>query len=236
MRHFGQYLVLSLPDFSVVALDTLTLRFHRVSKKDSPRSLDEAGRDLVASSSKTFEPFPGACLRNLARRIERPSLPFSRCFRRTEGALCYSPRYSVYAFELMDLGRLYGFRGSYLTDRSSPSSTQWSFLDGGIVASAGYGTHSRGWISIRGAQALRAICLFFGVRQPVRIMEEGRRTSLALLLERMTAVPTALTVSNAAATDPRRLSALLNRLSPQPIRSKKPTSSDRRCNISKGAF
>ena len=40
---------------------------------------------------------------------------------------------------------------------------------------------------MEGAAALRVVCLFFGIKQPLRIKGEGPRESLAVLLERMTA-------------------------------------------------
>jgi hypothetical protein len=42
---------------------------------------------------------------------------------------------------------------------------------------------------VEGIEALRALCLFFGIRQPQRVKGETEKRPLAILLEEMTSVP-----------------------------------------------
>jgi hypothetical protein len=60
----------------------------------------------------------------------------------------------------------------------SSSERHWRFLDGGIIAHNGYGWGGHSWTVVQGAEALRAVCLFFGIEQPRQIKGEGKRQSL----------------------------------------------------------
>ena len=71
----------------------------------------------------------------------------------------------------------------------SSSDREWHFLDGGIVEHDGYGWGSHSWTVVEGAEALRVVCLFFGITQPRRIKGESSPRPLAELLAEMTTVP-----------------------------------------------
>lgn len=88
---------------------------------------------------------------------------------------------------MRSLTNIYQFRGAYRGGMFSASESEWRFLDGGIISHHGYGWGSHSWTVVEGAEALRAVCLFFGIKQPRQIKGEGRREPLAALLERMTA-------------------------------------------------
>lgn len=56
-------------------------------------------------------------------------------------------------------------------------------MDGGIIFHNGYGWWSHKWTAVKGAEALRAVCMFFGIRQPRTIRGEPSRRPLSVLLE-----------------------------------------------------
>jgi len=78
------------------------------------------------------------------------------------------------------------FREPTKEERLALSETQWRFLDGGIISHNGYGWGSHSWTVVQGAEALRAVCTFFGIKLPQQIRGELSRRPLSVLLEEMT--------------------------------------------------
>jgi hypothetical protein len=92
----------------------------------------------------------------------------------------------VQDFNVKFLTRLYKFPGSYHGGTFSSSQSEWKFLDGGIISQNGYGWGSHSWTIVEGAEALRAVCMFFGIQQPRAIRGEKARRPYSVLLEEMT--------------------------------------------------
>jgi hypothetical protein len=170
---------LTLPDQSTVRLNRSRLKFTHVGvgrRRSAPPSKRDPARFKI-----DFD--------RLAECIEFPTNRFGDCFRRISDHPRYSPKASVYDFDVGFLTRVYSFRGSYQGGTFSSSTTEWSFLDGGIISHNGYGWGSHSWTVVQGAEALRTVCLFFGIIQPLRIKGEGPRRPLSLLLDEMTDAP-----------------------------------------------
>ncbi len=170
---------ISLPDKSVVCLNCETLKFESVDPYEG-----------TAATSSTVEraPFGIDCIA-LAEFLKNPKWKFGDCFRRISDHPRYSPKQSVHEFDVSFLTSIYRFGGSYQGGTFSSSTTEWRFLDGGILSENGYGWGSHSWTIIEGAEALRAVCLFFGIKQPLRIKGEASRRPLSKLLTEMTSVP-----------------------------------------------
>ena len=186
MEHHKHYLILTLPDQSTAVMDT-KLRFYSFAAH--PASWKDAIEERITTDAKAESNLPtgNINLEHLASLIERPHLPFGDCFRRLGSQARYSFRFAKHKFNVVSLAKIYQFRGSGSGGMFSSSHAEWKFLDGGIVSHSGYGWGSHTWIAVEGAEALRVVCVFFGIRQPLRIKGEGTRESLAVLLERMTA-------------------------------------------------
>jgi hypothetical protein len=103
-----------------------------------------------------------------------PQRPFQECFRRW-GAFGYIERH-LHSLNVLSLTGLYEFKGSH-----GGQVTEWHFLDGGIRYHRGAG-YSPSATSVAGAQALRAVCPFFGIQQPRMLKGEGQRRPLSELL------------------------------------------------------
>ena len=170
-------MLITLPDESVVSLDVASLRFSVVGKQGVVKE----------AQSKAKAPF-GVDAKELSRCMSSPSWRFSDCFRRVSDHPRYSPKSSVHSFDVTFLARIYEFPGQYLVTFSQ-SHTEWHFLDGGIIKHSvpGWGGHRS--TVVEGAEALRAVCLFFGITQPRRIKGESSPRPLAKLLAEMTVVP-----------------------------------------------
>ena len=175
-------MLITLTDGSVALLDEATLRFrHRVPGESAVVSPDSA----VTVRQSPF----GVNAVALAATMGAPAWRFGDCFRRASDVPSYSPKSGVHSFSPAFLTKLYCFPGSYQGGTFCPSTRVWKFLDGGIRSHSGYGWGSHSWTVVEGAEALRGVCLFFGVKQPLKIRGEGKRRPLAMLLEEMTSVP-----------------------------------------------
>ena len=175
-------MLITLPDSSLASLDEATLRFTEID-----------GRGFVpAKEVGDGHRSPSAYFVNstkLAQFMTAPTWRFGDCFRRVGNIPRWSPKQCVHDFDVAFLTRLYQFPGSYQGGTFCSSMSAWRFLDGGIVSVNGYGWGSHSWTAVDGMEALRAICLFFGIEQPRRIKGESARRPLARLLEEMTGVP-----------------------------------------------
>ena len=172
-------MIITLPDKSLTVLDCKSLRFRSV---DTSEVYDTNGTDDGDS------PFGINC-ELLASYLSNPQWKFGDCFRRISDHPRYSPKSSVHNFDVSLITSIYRFSGSYQGGTFSSSSTEWNFLDGGIISQNGYGWGSHSWAVIEGAEALRAICLFLGIKQPRAIKGEKTRRPLALLLHELSSAP-----------------------------------------------
>lgn len=172
---------IELPDASVVYLDEQSLQFG--TRAFPPRAPAAKPWRRPAYWPRPIKPAL------LAKTMARPSWDFGACFRRVSDTPRYSPRQGVYEFDVRYLTDLYRFERTYQGGTFCSSTTGWHFLDGGIVSHNGYGFASHRWVAVDGAEALRAVCLFFGIKQPRSIRGEPPRRPLADLLEQMSAVP-----------------------------------------------
>ena len=181
-----QGVFLRLPDKSVVVLDKHTLRFLSVQEADiaSPAMSSEAAPATPITFSKIDH--RSINFDKLAETLQNPHLRFGECFKRVSDIPRYSPKRSIHNFDVKFLTRLYDFPGSYQGGTFSSSETQWRFLDGGIISHNGYGWGSHSWTVVEGAEALRAVCMFFGIKQPQTTRREPPRRPLSVLLEEMT--------------------------------------------------
>ena len=170
---------ITLPDASVVNLNPKTLQFTAV---------DPSSKASVAELTLETPQIGGNC-KVLAECLTDPDWKFGDCFRRISDHPRYSPKQSVHEFDITRLARMYQFRGSYQGGTFCSSTTEWRFLDGGILSHYGYGWGSHSWTLVEGAESLRAVCLFFGIRQPQTIKGELERRPLSILLQDMTSVP-----------------------------------------------
>jgi hypothetical protein len=186
MQHHQHYMILTLPDQTMAVMDTNTLRFCNFLTQ--PTSWEQAIAERMSADPK---PESNAQIQNinvvdLANFMEMLHLRFNDCFKRLGPQARYSFRYARQNFDIRSLTRVYQFGGMGSGGMFCSSHSEWRFLDGGIVSHSGYGWGSYRWIGVVGTEALRVVCLFFGVKQPLRIKGEGRREPLAALLERMT--------------------------------------------------
>jgi len=177
-------MLITLPDKSVARLYPRTLSFEAM---DSPAATPPA--EVPASDVPH-----GINCELLADCLSNPTNRFSECLRRMSDTPRYSPKgiNSGKAWvNLLYLTRVYKFGGSYRGGLFQTSFTRWRFLDGGIVSQNGYGfgSSSHSFIAVEGIEATRAICLFFGIRQPRTIKGEILRRPLSILLQEMTSVP-----------------------------------------------
>jgi hypothetical protein len=171
-------MLISLPDKSVVSLDCNTLHFD---------SVDQSSTDSATPEAVEKAPFGIDCAA-LAEFLSHPKWKFGDCFRRISDHPRYSPKQSVHNFDVKFLTSIYKFDGSYQGGTFSSSTTEWQFLDGGILSHEGCGWGSHSSTIVEGAESLRAVCLFFGIKQPLGIRGEATRRPLSKLLEDMTSV------------------------------------------------
>jgi hypothetical protein len=179
-------MILTLPDKSHVELDKRTLQFHSAEPLGSVDPRSESSPELVTTIVVNRLDLDKVDFDKLAGYMQKPHLRFGDCFRRISNDPRYSPKRSVHDFDVRFLTRLYKFPGSYQGGTFSSSNTEWNFLDGGIISRNGYGWGSHSWTVVQGAEALRAVCMFFGIEQPLAIRGEPARRPLSVLLEEMT--------------------------------------------------
>jgi hypothetical protein len=177
---------LTLPDKSQVTLDKQTLQFHSLdtgTNASTPANLLNGPAVPLASKKIVSQQID---FKTLAKWLQYPHLRFGDCFRRISDRPRYSPKQSVHEFDVRFLTRLYEFPGNYQGGTFCSSTTEWHFLDGGIISRNGYGWGSHSWTVVEGGEALRGICMFFGIQQPLTIRGESPRRPLSTLLEEMT--------------------------------------------------
>lgn len=174
-------MLITLPDSSPVHIDEGTLRFSQIG---DPEYSVTGQQD----TKRTNAPFGVNC-RKLAATMKKPSWKFGDSFRRISDHPRYSPKRSVHQFDVTFLTKIYQFPRDRQGGTFSSSTTEWSILDGGIISHMGYGWGSHCWTVVEGAEALRAVCLFFGIIQPRTIKGEPSRRPLAALLEELSEVP-----------------------------------------------
>ena len=173
-------MLLVLPDQSLVDFEPKARRF---------RSLPGMpGAQPPTATSPSPAPV-GIDAKTLEHILQNPSLPFAECFRRISDHPRYSPIQSRHKFNVSSLTTLYRFPHEYQGGTFCPSNEDWDFLDGGIRSHQGYGWGSHSWTVVEGSEALRAVCLFCAIKQPVRIKGEGPRRPLSLLLQDISASP-----------------------------------------------
>lgn len=180
-------MIIQLPDESLVRLDRATLRFYTVDKATLPVNMPEMQETVKVPFELNCELF--------ADYLSRPFRKFGDCFRRFNDDPSYSVRHSKASIDLRFLPSIYNFPGSYRGGTFNSADIRWNFLDGGIHEHLGYGWGSHSYSLVKGTEALRAVCLFFGIKQPVKIKGETTRRPLAELLQEMTHLPL---------TDPKR--------------------------------
>jgi hypothetical protein len=165
-------MIITLPDSSQVSLNTKTGQMRRLNGTHSQKPRP------TTNSRKLHE-----AVELMARNLQRPSLPFQECFRRICDTPCYSPIRAKRDFNVKLITRFYNFKGHYRGGTFCSSDTNWRFLDGGIFEHNGYGWGSHSWTVVEGIEALRAVCMFCGIQQPLRIKGEGPRRPLSVLLQ-----------------------------------------------------
>ena len=177
-------LSLLLPDKSVAVLDQRTLWFRSVETSQRPAIIKSRSQPpAVPIRLGKLDPKE---VNELINSIQHPHWRFEDCFRRTSDLPSYSPKRSKHDFNVKFITRLHDFPGSYRGGLFSSSESEWRFLDGGIISHSGYGWGSHSWTVVKGAEALRAVCMFFGIKQPRTIKGELSRRPLSVLLEEMT--------------------------------------------------
>ena len=178
----GERMTIILPDKSVVALDKATLRFYSIEPATPQEIHDRRSALELPKSSETIN------FGMLASFLEKPHRRFTDCFRRTSDAPHYRPKQAA-DFHLLSITNIYEFPGSYQGGTFCSSQQEWRFLDGGLICHNGYGWGSSSWTAVWGAEALRAICMFYGIHQPRMIKGETSCRALSHLLEDMTSIP-----------------------------------------------
>jgi hypothetical protein len=184
----GRSVFLRLPDKSVVVLDKHTLRFHSVQQADSGPAMGTEVASTAPAMPIVFGKVDQKSINfdKLADTLQNPHLRFGDCFKRISDIPRYSPKRSIHNFDVKFLVRLYDFPGNHQGGTFSSSETRRCFLHGGIISHNGYGWGSHSWTVIQGSEALRAVCMFFGIKQPQMIRGEPSRRALSVLLEEMT--------------------------------------------------
>jgi len=172
-------MLIILSDKSAAELFCKTLHF---------KAIEPSRRDYSGNKEASKAPFGINC-KALATFMSDPKWRFGDCFRRVSDRPRYSPKQSVHEFDLSFITSIYKFRGYYQGGTFCSSTTEWHFLDGGIVSHNGYGWGSHSWTVVEGTESLRAVCLFFGIKQPQSIKGETERRPLSILLEEMTSAP-----------------------------------------------
>ena len=168
--------ILTLPDKSVVKLDKTTLQFHSIEPATATVFPPRAINDTYSEPD----------FRELVARLQKPNLLFGNCFRRISDHPRYSPKHLGEWFDLRSLTQIYNFQGETRNVMFTPLNRKWFLLDGFIESQSGYGFGSHSWTVVQGAEALRAICLFFGIKQPRTIGGEPPRRALSLLRQDLT--------------------------------------------------
>ena len=125
-------------------------------------------------------------IEKLKECFERPSRKFADCFRRSSDSPSYSVVKSEQSVPVMCLAHIYVLEnGESYGGMFSASLKSRRFLDGFLAEYEGYGFGSSFGTSVRGYEALRIACLFFGIKQPITLKGERARRPLAEILVEM---------------------------------------------------
>jgi hypothetical protein len=128
----------------------------------------------------------------IRNRMEFPSIVFEDafCIRDTilnhylEGVPQYTPNEKVSFDDLQLITKYYNIPRFILYKYQTY--IEWQFLDGGIIMAIGKPYwKSPSWARILGAEVLRVVCMFLGVKQPHVIHGESTRRPLGQLLEEL---------------------------------------------------
>ncbi len=172
---------ISLSDGSLARLDRSTLRFYAL---DSPPIL----HCMPEMPEWTAVPFGIDC-HKFTQNLQYPRQEFKNCFKRRNDTPSYYLRPTENDIDINYLPSVYRFPGRYSGVMFSDAYLDWNFLDGGITKFMAYGFGRKSYIEVRGAEALRLVCMFHGVFQPRTIKGETERRPLAVLLEEATRFP-----------------------------------------------
>lgn len=159
---------LTLPDKSKVFFDSNTFHF-----SDRPINSEE----VAMNNSMGFD------INLFREKIENPNYSFGKCFRRLNDTPRYSSIKSTYSFDFTFLTSLYrldrvsGYGGMF-----SSSESQYAILDGRIIDHQGYGWGNKSWTALEGYNTLRLVCLYWGIKQPLRIKGETDKCDLSEIL------------------------------------------------------
>jgi hypothetical protein len=119
----------------------------------------------------------------LVQNLQSPSKKFGQCFRRLNDAPRYSSIQVHYDFDFTFLENIYSLKSEFgYGGMFSSSHRECAFLDGKIITHQGYGWGSQSWTALEGYQALRVVCLLFGIEQPRSIKGETDRIRLCDIL------------------------------------------------------
>ncbi|MDX8341644.1 hypothetical protein SLH46_20770 [Draconibacterium sp. IB214405] len=113
-------------------------------------------------------------IKNLKERIEYPKVEFGSCFRRMSNSseeLVYSHKFKNPPVDVLDINKFYMPKKEVSSGMFSPRMEHYYLCDGEIYYHMGYGFGPQGksFIQVKGEIALRALCLFFGIKQPNHI-------------------------------------------------------------------
>lgn len=173
---------LILPDNSSGAFDTSKLRF-TAFRGDA---LDHGFHISGLPDEPRHKRVDGLML---AERFVNPKWRFGDCFRRIPDTDIFSPKRCVHDFDVHEIKRIYNFPRKGTGGMFSSSDSYDEFLDGYIHYHAGYGFRAHFYSTVCGLETLRAVCLFHGIEQPLRLKGERECRPLAALLEEMTGFP-----------------------------------------------
>lgn len=113
-------------------------------------------------------------VQNMLYRIKYPNVEFKSCFRRkasTTQELVYSHRFKDPPVDVLDINKIYQLKSQVFSGMFSPRMEHYYLCDGEIYCYIGYGfgPRAKSYIEVRGEIALRALCIFFGIKQPAFI-------------------------------------------------------------------
>lgn len=186
MRRDEDWLILTLPDQSTGVMHCETLTFYSLPGPIDSMREAHLVRPEIGTVATQRRQTNQVNIEVLAKKIESPNLSFAECFKRCGPQPRYSCRTLHPEVDLWLLRRIYNFKYERSSSMFSSADAEWGFLDGGIVSHEGYGWGSHSWTVVEGAESLRAICLFFGVKQPRQIAGESARRPLSVILAQMT--------------------------------------------------
>lgn len=177
-------MLITLPDKSIARLDRSTLKFFAVEA-----TACEIFYPLIPEMQELVDTPLGIDCHNFVRGMVEPSLKFGDRFKRKDDTPSYYLRPNALSVDLDYLTSVYKYPGNYSGVMFSNATLDWDFLDGGITFFMACGFGNRSYTIVRGYEALRFICMFYGVFQPLKIKGEIVRRNLAVILQEATNFP-----------------------------------------------